>query len=553
MPIVSSYFRRAAGAAAGAVGTGRQPTVEVYSSSASTTLLHGWERNKVADLAFGTGLPGGFLSATFSVVKPPRTCPIDTGQKVIIRWGTYIVWWGWVEDVTRKVRGRVEQISVMCLGPYQQCVQRIMQEAIGGMDSDAALKAALLMYTDRISTDYSHIAATGVDLGFTSGTYTTVADTVQAVCNLGNTSNQPMQFAIWEPNTNWLDVAATGNLALNGGFEANSDWTYSSAGRATNVVHNGSYSCEASGTSGSVTSSDYITVAAGEEYILQLSYIYRVILTSRYIDFVPEEVNHDYLDTVNVRWYDSGDNLLSTTTWTHGTHFPVATLNWQKFAVFATSPASAVKAKLYIVIRDREYNLNWDNALELTDEIAGAIDDVSFYISHQSGGTEAKPTPWFWARDLSTFDYLLYTQTGGLDLTETTRALVNGVWVAYNGGTTAQATDATSIAAYRQRDIKLAATNLTATPAAQYRNTYLAQYKDPRFEPGSFTVRRGAIRTENGAVVELPLVRAGTRLQLADGPYAGTIINLKATSWSGGGLQCTPEADLGATQLLAKV
>ena len=43
----------------------------------------------------------------------------------------------------------------MCLGPYQQCVQRIMQEAIGGMDSDAALKAALLMYTDRISTDYS--------------------------------------------------------------------------------------------------------------------------------------------------------------------------------------------------------------------------------------------------------------------------------------------------------------------------------------------------------------------------------------------------------------
>ena len=232
MPIVSSYFRRAAGATAGAVGTGRQPTVEVYSGSASTTLLRGWERNRVADLSFGTGLPGGFLSATFSVTAPPRTCPIDTGQKVIVRWGAQIVWWGWIEDVTRKLRGRVEQISVTCLGPYQQCVQRIMQEAIGGMDSDAALKAALLMYTDRISTDYSHIVATGVDLGTTTATYVSVADTVKAVCDLGNTANLPLQFAIWEPDPNYLDVGAASDLVPNGGFEANSDWTYSGAGHA---------------------------------------------------------------------------------------------------------------------------------------------------------------------------------------------------------------------------------------------------------------------------------------------------------------------------------
>ena len=93
---------------------------------------------------------------------------------------------------------------------------------------------------------------------------------------------------------------------------------------------------------------------------------------------------------------------------------------------------------------------------------------------------------------------------------------------------------------------------MSATPAAQYRSTYLALYKDPRMEPGSFTVRRGAIRTENGAVVELPLVRAGTRLQIADGPYAGVILNLKTTAWSGGGLQCRRKP-IWALTVVAKV
>ena len=366
MPIVSSYFRRAPGAAAGAVGTGRQPTVEVYSGSASTTLLRGWERNKVADLSFGTGLPGGFLSATFSVTAPPRTCPIDTGQKVIVRWGAQIVWWGWVEDVTRKLRGRVEQISVMCLGPYQQCVQRIMQEAIGGMDSDAALKAALLMYTDRISTDYSHIVATGVDLGTTTATYVSVADTVQAVCNLGNTSNLPLQFAIWEPNPNYLDVATASDLVLNGGFETASDWTYSGAARDNNVAHNGSYSCEGTGDPGSVTSSDYITVSAGDNCVLRLSYRYltKMARSAYWNWFVyTNNVDNRHLNTVSIRWYDSGSSLLSTTTWTHLTDFPIATESWQAFCKFATAPVSTVKCKIYIRVDLISYT-NPDTGIE---------------------------------------------------------------------------------------------------------------------------------------------------------------------------------------------
>jgi hypothetical protein len=215
-----------------------------------------------------------------------------------------------------------------------------------------------------------------------------------------------------------------------------------------------------------------------------------------------------------------------------------------------TAPASATKSKLVITLGSWAL---WPGSGPNTEELVGVVDDIYFYAGAESGGTEAKPVPWLWARDLSTYDYMLYTGAMGTSLNETTNSLVNSVWVDYDGGTTSQATDATSIAAYRQRDGKISASTMGQTAAEQYRSVYLAQNKDPKNEPASFTVQRGAIRTVQGAVVELPLIRAGDRLQIADGPYAGTIILLKQTAWSADGLRCTPEADLSTTQLLAKV
>ena len=548
MPYVSSYFRRSAGAASAAKGVlARMPSVAIYSTAG--TLLHGWGQSQVTGLQFGTGLPGGFTSAEFSLPNPPRVVPLATGQNIVIRWGTCIVWWGWIEDIRRQLRGAVNSLTVSCLGPYQQCVQRIMPMAFGGVDSDVALEAALSIYCDKISTDHSHITATGVDLSTQTGSYVAVADTVKAVCDLGNTSSQPMLFAIWEPDTSYLDIATpTGNLVPNSTFEANSTgWTLSGTSRSSAVAHTGSYAVKCdeasygSWQSGTLTSSDYMVVAAGGTYYLWLSYRYYLALGADIL------AGDNYVDTVAIRWYDSGNSLLGTTTYTHSTNFPVATTSWQTLFKTAVAPASAAKAKIVITLQN---NSDWNPE---TFETSGAVDDIYFYGESEAGGTAAKPVPWLWARDLSTYDYLLYTGPAGMSLNETTKSLTNAVWADYDGGVTSQATDATSIAAYRQRDIKVSASTMGLTAAEQYRNVYLAQNKDPKYEPASFTVQRGAIRTEQGAVVELPLIRAGDRLQIADGPYAGTIILLKQTAWSADGLQCTPEADLSTTQLLAKV
>lgn len=548
MPYVSSYFRRSAGAASAPKGVlARMPSVAIYSTAG--TLLRGWGQSQVTGLQFGTGLPGGFTSAEFNLPTPPKVCPIATGQKVLIRWGIHVVWWGWVEDIRRQLRGPVNSLAVACLGPYQQCVQRIMVNAIGGVDSDVALEAALSIYCDRIATDHSHITATGVDLSTQTGSYVAVADTVRAVCELGNTSSQPMLFAIWEPDDGYLDlVTPTGNLVPNSTFESNSTgWSLSAVTRTSTIAHLGSYAiiCDEAAygdwNDGTLTSSDYMAVTAGGTYYLWLSYCLKVVLGS------DPAAGDNYVDTISVAWYNSSNSLLSTTTYTHNTDFPVATTSWQTIFKAMTAPASAAKAKIQVALR------NYSDWNPYTFEVAGVVDDIYFYAASESGGTEAKPVPWLWARDLSTYDYLLYTGAMGANLTETTKSLANAVWADYAGGTTGQATDATSIAAYRQRDVKISASTMGQTAAEQYRNVYLDQNKDPKYELSSFTVQRGAIRTAQGAVVELPLIRAGDRLQIADGPYAGTIILLKQTAWSADGLQCTPEADLSTTQLLAKV
>lgn len=547
MPYVSSYFRRSAGAASAPKGVlARMPSVAIYSTAG--TILCGWGQSQVTGLQFGTGLPGGFTSAEFSLPNPQRVVPLATGQNIVIRWGTQVVWWGWIEDIRRQLRGAVNSLAVSCLGPYQQCVQRIMPTAFGGVDSDIALKAALSIYCDEIATDHSHITATGVDLSTQTGSYVAVADTVKSVCDLGNTSSQPMLFAIWEPDSGYLDLATpTGNLVPNSTFEANSTgWTLAYTSRSSSTAHTGSYAviCDKDPfggySSGTLTSSSYMVVAAGVTYYLWLSYRLLVLLGS------DDGSKDGYVDKIAVKWYDSGSSLLSTTTYTHSTDFPVATTSWQTIFKAMTAPSSATKAKI-------EITLYAYSDFPLTFEVVGAVDDIYFYGESETGGTVAKPVPWLWARDLSTYDYLLYTGAAGMSLNETTKSLTNAVWADYDGGITSQATDATSIAAYRQRDIKISASTMGQTAAEQYRSVYLAQNKDPKYEPASFTVQRGAIRTVQGAVVELPLIRAGDRLQIADGPYAGTIILLKQTVWSADGLQCTPEADLSTTQLLAKV
>jgi len=535
MPYVTGYFRRSAGSVAAAGPAPKRLDVAIYNASTGDDLLRGWPRDAISNLRFSTAIPGGFNDAEFVILeKTPSLDRIRSGQKVIIRNGHQIVWWGWVEDLQWTLKGDVQGLKVLCMGPYQQASQRVMDRSVSMLDGDEAVKATLMLCCDRISWDFSRIEATGVSMGDQSGEFVKAANMIAAACATGNTNLQPMLFAVWEPGKN-LEATSISNLALTPGFEDNTDWSFSAyAGRSSSyTAYSGSYVAYGLYGNGTrtATSSAYMTVTAGVP-----------VLFSAYYRISVDDPDHQWTPTFKILWYDSGSSLVATTTYSESTDFVTATSSWQLFTQIATPPATAVKCKIILsatvsAVLGSKPDFLWD--------------DVLMYV--YTSGTERKPLPWLWARDLSTYDYLLYTKRVGINLTETTRALANAVWAIYGENSlTAVAEDATSQAAYRQRDAQIDASDMDATAAAAYRDVYLARYKDPLTEPASFTVQRGAILKTHGAPVDLSLIRAGDRLKVMDGPFAGRIFLLMRTNWSEDGLQCTPEAGDDAPVLLAK-
>lgn len=531
MGFVRGYYRRSAGGGAVALTAPERLDVAIYDASTGEAVLRGWPRGAIQNLRFSTALPGGFMDAEFVIRREtPRLGRIDAGQKVIIRNGQGIVWWGWIEDLKWSLRGDAQGLSVMCMGPWQQASQRNVGMLVSKMDGDVAVKAALLLSCDRISWDFSHIAATGVDMGSQTGNYAKAADVIASVSAVGNTSAQSMLFAVWEPGKK-LEGTSNDNLVVNPSFESNSDWTYNGAAARSGTYggYDGSYAVLMNGANPmTATTNDYMTITAGEPCVL--SAFYRL---------TGSEPGSTYSASMAIKFYDAGSNLVGTTTFTEGTHYPAATTSWQQAVGYVVAPATATKAKvtLSFTVTEGGDDMLWDL--------------VGLYTT--TSGSERKPLPWLWARDLSTYDYLLYTKRAGVDLTETTRVLANAVWATYgDDSVTVVAEDATSQAAYRQRDTQIDASGMDATTAAKYRDVYLARYKDPLTEPAAFTVQRGAILKEHGTPADLSLIRAGDRLKVMDGPFAGRIFLLMRTNWSADGLQCTPEAGDDAPVLLAK-
>ena len=177
------------------------------------------------------------------------------------------------------------------------------------------------------------------------------------------------------------------DLVLNGGFETASDWTYSGAARDNNVAQTVATPARAR-VIRQRDVSDYITVSAGDNCVLRLSYRYLTKMArSAYWNWFVYTGNVDnrHLNTVSIRWYDSGSSLLSTTTWTHLTDFPIATEGWQAFCKFATAPASTVKCKIYIRVDLISYT-NPNTGIGIVDEDAGVINDLSFYVVNNTGG-----------------------------------------------------------------------------------------------------------------------------------------------------------------------
>lgn len=521
--------------------------VVIYQSATSSTPVRsrGAGQNSIDDLQFSTGLPGGYIDCTFTVRQPAsQLWDVDTGQKVLIRNGTSIVWWGWIEDVQRTVRGRVAEIQVQALGPWQQLQQRlIVSSAYTSADyTDIKLKEEFAAYCDLISSDYSNIVSTGQTFGGTyNKSYWPISDLVKLICDAGNSSGQQLLFAIWAPAAAWEPVTA-GNVVPRPTFDTSdygSYWTGSTGSWAsTTTYHSAPQAVQASYVHASTYNSAYAHDATGgspKVFPAAASTGYRIDYWYKFGAASGLKVR------VDVKWYDSGKSLISTTTGTETTS--TGGTDWTNFAQTVTSPAGTVYAQL------------WIYALIPTAANAVIFDDVYMYAAAAAATATSEPVAHLWARDLSTFDYFLHTTRASLDLLETTRELVNAVTVSYGSSSyTAYGQDTTSQGLYRRRDAVVAAgSEANSMLATAIRDAVLTAKKDPATESNQITLSApGAIRNQRGRPVELWRLRAGDRLKVADGPYAGTIILLERTSWKAGQLTATPEARVDVPALLAR-
>ena len=542
MPLVRSYYRRAAGTASLAPAMNRsRMDVAIYDGAGENLLRdRSGGRYRLGSLAFSSGLPGGFLNASFRLERPAaRIWPGRAGLRTIIRRGERVLWWGWIEDLNRIYRGNVETIDAACFGPWQQVQQRLFSPAYTGtVYGDTAIANELRTYCDQISTDYSQLEATGVDIAALTWSNQPIADLVKLVCDAGNSAGAPMLFAILAPTyrgINGYPASMLANSNIETGSPAN--WVFSQttgdpAGTWTTAIFN---------SPGHALKVDRGTVAGTQAGKWSQSNVVCSASTSYVFDY------WGYFGAVagiqiylQVLWYDAGSGYLSTSATTVRTSG--GTAGGQRYVEALASPAGTASCTVRCVA-------------SLPDSGANAyavFDDVYMYLAGSAPARDEKPRARLWARDLSEYDYLLYTAdlAAGLGVDTSTRTLANAVLASYGSGPsyTAVAQDSASQAAYRRRDAVVGAGDVALGTAEAVRDAYLALYADPATEARSFRIDRpGAVRTAHGGLIHPEDLQAGDRLRVMDGPEAGLTLLLERVAYQDGVVTCTPEqaADVG--------
>ncbi len=541
-------------AAASAAGPVRRLDVAIYDDDGTSLLRESTGgRYGVRELQFESGLPGGFLSASFQLPNPTaRNWPGRPGLRTIVRRGNRVLWWGWIEDIRRMVRGGVEGLQVTCMGPWQQLLERYCSPNYAGtLYGDAALATELYASCPEISPNYTGLAQTLVNVAPLTWTNQPVADLVKLVCKGGNSSGQQMLFGVWEPtgrstsgyptaintNPNFETEAGVGDYA-EGWYLVTSlgDATYDPWHTA--IYNSPSHAWKVYRGSAAGTQTGYVAthpsyrfaVTAGSSYVVDYWVYFGAVASMSCYG--------------RVTWYNAGGGYIRQTALT--TRNSTGSAFSARYVQTATAPALAASCALELVFA-------------LPDSGANSFlvfDDAYMYAPGTVIALDTKPQAVLWARDLSAADYLLYTAELGtaLGVDETTRTLANYVVGKYGTSYTAGAQDATSQGLYRRRDGTAdAGSGAGSTVATAARDAYLAAHKDPMLEPGAFKLTRpGAVRTTRGAVVWPELLRAGDRLQVADGPLAGEIVLLTRVAYANGVVNCTPERPGDVPVLLAK-
>lgn len=533
MPFVSGYFRRSPGAGGSEPPATRQPSVSIF--GADGRLLHGtggpWA---VRALRFESGLPGGFLSASFQIAgEGARTFRGRAGLKVVIHRGRRVLWWGWLEDLQRSGRGQGEQIDVTCLGPWQQVRERLSSPNYAGtVTGDQAIMDQLRSFCPDISTNYSEIAATGSNIAPLAWSYKPVADVVEMVCAAGNVSGQALLFAIWEPSLRGIGqypTTAVSNPAMELGSGSPTGWSYTalsgSAGTwdvstsRSPIRSLGTLRSAGAGTQTGYWHQDYIPCLASTWYLADYA-----------VKFGLE--GGGLGGHVNLGWYTSELAFISNPSLPTRTGGAVS--EFTRYVDRVQSPANAafVTVGLYALLPDvANATINWD--------------DVYLYRETDQGPVDGRPKARLWARDLSGWEYKLLTREldDGLQADETTRELANWVVASYGSSLYSDvAQDGTSQVAYRRRDAVVEAGQVAEGVAEAMRAAHLARHAAPALEVRPIRLSApGAVHRPRGGLAWPEDLRAGDRLLIEDGVAAGRIVLLTRVSYDNGVVTLTPE------------
>lgn len=486
-----------------------------------------------ASVAFSTGLPGGFLEARFTLQGPAAALTrLRAGQKAILRQGRDIIWWGWVEDLRRLIYGRVLGVEVSCLGPWQEISQRRFTTAYSAVTSSSALMSTLAENCPNISRDTAQIVNTGMPVSI-DWTQQPVSGLVKLVCDTGDSQGRPMLFALWEPTLHRARLGTVANLTSDPELEQRDRFWYLTDGTYANwdtVNYYSAVTCMlfAEFAVDGLAHKTKVSVSPSTPYTVQYWHKWSA---------------HSGMTTHSrVDWFTSGDVFISST---YGATYTSDGSNtaWTMRSDTHTAPGTAATARPII-------------GASIGSGVGRytAVDDVRMFLAAGSLTVDTFPRAYLWPRDLSGFDYLLYTRflAEPLTETETVRDLVNYVVASYGSSYTAAAQDTASQVLYRRRDGLINAGSVGASDAAAIRDVYLATYKNPRHEPDSFVVPFGAVRDANGILVDPIVLRAGDRLRFADGPSAGVTIMLLGTEYQDGRMTCKPEGLDDVPLLLAR-
>lgn len=491
----------------------------------------------VVSVQYESALPGGFGAAQVELQAPAaRLLPVAVGQQLVIRHGSDVAWYGWIEDIQRGQRGARERVTLQGLGPWQLFQQRLVSATISDVISTYVLRDMMRLHMPELSIDASQLVNTAVPLTRT-WVNARAADIVKTVVDAGTSADDPLLFAIWEPAGGRSQVMQAANLLQDPELE-HTDTYWVSPGEPYFIWSEGTYNSARyslrmlEGATGGIYQADRVAVSASTDYV---------------IDYWLKWAAYAGMDcSARFDWYNALNVLISTTYSTTLTS-DGATTDWQHIVETVTSPALAVEVVVHVAGAVGSGGGSARNQY---------VDDIRFYPLLTGLTADTLPRAYLWARDLSGYDYVLHTDNveSGIQVTETTRDLANWVLAKYGSSYTAAAEDTASQALYRQRDAVTDAGDVAEADAEAARDTYLALHASPGTEMRDFTLSDlRSLRTARGGRVSPALVRAGDRVLIGDGRLAGSVVLLEQVTYKDGVVTCRPERYADASRLLARV